>query len=254
MESKSLPFARNASHSDAGRLEDSVLPFEKGETAIEKGWDDGFVAGFREFRYHGDEFNRLDTNDMIAWITGKNRGIRNGSVIVETGGIGYKVSVSAYVLGKVAGTEEVSFHIHTHVREDILALYGFLSEDELTVFEALISVSGIGPKAALGILSIADTDTIRTAIVNKDPSLLTQVSGIGKKTAERVIVELQNKVSAPTNASGRTTTADGDAIEALLSLGYKVSEARDALKAVPEGVKDVGEKVRAALRLLGKKK
>ncbi|MEI7749625.1 MAG: Holliday junction branch migration protein RuvA [Candidatus Moraniibacteriota bacterium] len=190
---------------------------------------------------------------MIAWITGKNRGIRNGSIIVEVGGIGYKVSVSAYVLGKVAGTEEVSFHIHTHVREDVLALYGFLSEDELTVFEALISVSGIGPKAALGILSIADTDTIRTAIVQKDPSLLTQVSGVGKKTAERVIVELQNKVAAPTNAGGRATTADGDAIEALLSLGYKVSEARDALKAVPEGVKDVGEKVRAALRLLGKK-
>ena len=192
--------------------------------------------------------------NMIAWLSGKNLGIRNGSFIVEVGGIGYKVSVSAYVLGKVAGAEEVSFHIHTHVREDILALYGFLSEDELSIFESLISVSGLGPKAALGNLSIADTDTIRTAIVNKDPSLLTQVSGVGKKTAERVIVELQNKVAAPVNMGARSTTADGDAIEALLSLGYKVSEARDALKAVPDGVKDVGEKVRAALRLLGKKK
>lgn len=191
---------------------------------------------------------------MIAWLSGRNLGIRDGAVIVETGGIGYKVAVSAYVLGKVAGTDEVSFHIHTHVREDILALYGFLSEDELSMFESLISVSGIGPKAALGILSIADTDTIRTAIVNRDPSLLTQVSGVGKKTAERVIVELQNKVSAPTGKVSGATTADGEAIEALLSLGYKVSEARDALKAVPGDVKDVGEKVRAALRLLGKKK
>ncbi len=191
---------------------------------------------------------------MIAWLSGRNLGIRDGAVIVETGGVGYKVAVSAYVLGKVAGTDEVSFHIHTHVREDILALYGFLSEDELSMFESLISVSGIGPKAALGILSIADTDTIRTAIVNRDPSLLTQVSGVGKKTAERVIVELQNKVSAPTGKVSGVTTADGEAIEALLSLGYKVSEARDALKAVPGDVKDVGEKVRAALRLLGKKK
>lgn len=191
---------------------------------------------------------------MIAWLSGKSRGIRHGSVIVDVGGVGYEVRVSAYVLGKVAGAEDVSFHIHTHVREDVLALYGFLSEDELTVFESLISVSGIGPKAALGILSIADTDTIRTAIVNRDPSLLTQVSGVGKKTAERVIVELQNKVSAPTGKGSGTVTADGEAVEALLSLGYKVSEARDALKAVPAGTEDIGEKIRVALRLLGKKK
>lgn len=187
-------------------------------------------------------------------LSGRNLGIRDGAVIVDVSGVGYKVNVSAYVLGKVAGTDEVSFHIYTHVREDALALYGFLSEDELSIFESLISVSGIGPKAALGILAIADPDTIRTAIVNRDPSLLTQVSGVGKKTAEKVIVELQNKVSAPTGKGTGVQTPDGDAIEALLSLGYKVSEARDALKAVPEGTKDVGEKVRAALRLLGKKK
>lgn len=190
---------------------------------------------------------------MIARLTGKNLGIRGGSVIVDVSGVGYEVRVSAYVLGKTAGQEDVSFHIHTYVREDTLALYGFLSEEELTMFEALISVSGIGPKAALGILSIADLDTIRAAIVNKDPSLLTQVSGVGKKTAERVIVELQNKVSAPTGAGTRATSADAEALEALISLGYKVAEARDALKAVPDGTGDIGEKIRGALRLLGKK-
>ncbi len=211
------------------------------------------MAGFREFRYYIGDFTGYG-NDMIAWITGKNLGIRGGAVIVDVAGIGYRVQTSAYVLGKVAGYETVSFHVHTHVREDALALYGFLSEEELSMFESLISVSGIGPKAALGILSIADTDTIRTAIVQKDPSLLTQVSGVGKKTAERVIVELQNKVTAPTGKGAGVATADGEAIEALLSLGYKVSEARDALKAVPADTKDVGEKVRAALRLLGKKK
>lgn len=190
---------------------------------------------------------------MIARLSGKNLGIRGGAVIVDVAGVGYRVQTSAYVLGKVAGSEDVTFHIHTYVREEALSLYGFLSEDELSMFESLISVSGIGPKAALGILSIADTDTIRAAIVNRDPSLLTQVSGVGKKTAERVIIELQNKVSAPTGTGTRATSADGEAIEALLSLGYKVAEARDALKAVPADTKDVGEKVRAALRLLGKK-
>lgn len=190
---------------------------------------------------------------MIAWISGKNRGLRGGSVIVDVDGVGYEVQVSAYVLGKVAGAEEVSLHIHTYVREDTLALYGFLSEEELSMFQSLISVSGIGPKAALGILSIADIDTIRTAIVNKDPSLLTQVSGVGKKTAERVIVELQNKVSAPTGTGAEKTTADGEALEALLSLGYKVAEARDALKSVSGKSADIGEKIREALKVLGKK-
>lgn len=189
---------------------------------------------------------------MFAQIAGKIAGVRGGNVIVDVNGIGYKVSVSAYTLGKVAGMEEAVFHIHTHVREDQLALYGFLSEDELEMFELLISVSGIGPKAGLGILSIADTDTIRAAVVNKDPSVLTKVSGVGKKTAERVIIELENKVSAPTGKGASGMTDDQEAIEALLSLGYRITEAREALKLVPTEVTGVGERVRAALRNLGK--
>lgn len=191
---------------------------------------------------------------MFAQIAGKISGIRGGNVIVEVNGIGYKVSVSAYTLGKVAGEEEALFHIHTHVREDQFALYGFLSEDELEMFELLITISGIGPKAALGILSIADPDTIRTAIINKDPSVLTQVSGVGKKTAERVIVELQNKVSAPFGQAASRTTPDHEALQALLSLGYSVTEGREALKMVSPEVDDIGERIRAALKLLGKKK
>lgn len=190
---------------------------------------------------------------MFAQIAGKIAGIRGGNVIVDVNGIGYKVSVSAYTLGKVAGAGEAAFHIHTHVREDQLALYGFLSEDELDMFELLITISGIGPKAALGILSIADPDTIRMAIINKDPSILTQVSGVGKKTAERVIVELQNKVSAPTGKSAGQTVPDHEALQALLSLGYNVTEGREALKMVSPEVGDIGERIRAALKLLGKK-
>lgn len=191
---------------------------------------------------------------MIAQLEGKLAGLNNGYAVVCCGGVGYKVSVSAYTLGKIAGAENVLLHIHTHVREDQLALYGFLDEDELSMFEMLIAVSGIGPKVALGILSIADPNTIRTAIVHKDPSILTRVSGVGKKTAERVIVELQNKVKETELKGATQALADQDALEALASMGYSVSEARDALKLVPLETKDVGARIKQALKNLGKKR
>lgn len=190
---------------------------------------------------------------MIAQLEGKIAGIRGNCVILSVGGVGYQIFVSAYTLGKVAGMDQVLFHIHTHVREDQLALYGFLHEDELSMFELLISISGIGPKVALSILSIADVKTIRTAIVNKDPGILTRVSGVGKKTAERVIVELQNKVESVDIDDQAGALAGQDAIEALVSLGYSVTEAREALKSVPADVADVGKRIRQALRNLGKK-
>ncbi|MFZ2299779.1 MAG: Holliday junction branch migration protein RuvA [Candidatus Moraniibacteriota bacterium] len=190
---------------------------------------------------------------MIAQLEGKIAGVRGNAVILMVGGVGYQVFLSAYTLGKVAGQEQVLLHIHTHVREDQLALYGFLSEDELSMFELLISISGIGPKVALSILSIADVKTIRTAIVNKDPSILTRVSGVGKKTAERVIVELQNKVESVDIEDQAGALAGQDAIEALTSLGYSISQAREALKSVPTDVTDVGARIRQALKNLGKK-
>lgn len=191
---------------------------------------------------------------MIAQIEGKIVGIKGNAVIVKVGGIGYLVAVSAYTLGKVAGKEEdVLFHIHTHVREDMFALYGFLQEEELTMFELLISISGIGPKVALSILSIADVKTICTAIVNKDPSILTRVSGVGKKTAERVIIELQNKVDTFNVGDQTGTLVDQDTIEALTSLGYSVTEAREALKLVSPDITDVGARIRQTLKNLGKK-
>ena len=121
------------------------------------------------------------------------------------------------------------------------------------MFELLISVSGIGPKMGLSILSVADLKTIRLAVVNKDPSLLTRVSGVGKKTAEKLIVELQNKVTAVAGDEDGDAGAGQDALEALTSLGYSVSQAREALKLVPADVVEVGARIRAALKTLGKK-
>jgi Holliday junction DNA helicase RuvA len=120
------------------------------------------------------------------------------------------------------------------------------------MFELLISISGIGPKVGLSILAIADPKTIRTAIVNRDPSILTSVSGVGKKTAERVIIELQNKVSEVDIYESAGALADQEALEALTALGYNIAQAREALKAVPEEEKDMGNRIRHALRSLGK--
>lgn len=190
---------------------------------------------------------------MIRELHGKLGSIHGTSLVVLVGGVGYQVYASVYTLGKVAGMEDLHLYIHTHVREDQFNLYGFLTEDELSMFELLISVSGIGPKAAMSILSIADPKTIRTAIVNKDPSILTRVSGVGKKTAEKVIVELQNKVSAVDIETQGGALADQEALEALTALGYSVSEAREALAHIPKDIEDVGDRLKRALKSLGKK-
>jgi Holliday junction DNA helicase RuvA len=189
---------------------------------------------------------------MIAKIKGKIAYLRDHYAVVDVAGVGYKIFITDFAMGKMAGSEDVELFTHTHVREDILALYGFLTLDELEMFELLISISGIGPKAGLGILTIADPKTIRTAIVTEDSSILTRVSGVGKKTAERVILELKNKIAELPGDDQGMARADSEAIEALVSLGYSGAQAREALKNVPESVKDVSERVRAALKSLGK--
>ena len=179
--------------------------------------------------------------------------MRNNYAVVDVNGVGYKVYLSVYAFGKVAGMQEVNLFIHTYVREDTLALYGFLTLEELEMFELLLSVSGIGPKAGIGILSIATPKTIKTAVLNEDPSILTKVSGIGKKTAGRVILELKNKVADISAGDKEEATVDVDAVEALMAMGYTNAEARDALKNVPLDAKDVGQRVKMALKNLGKR-
>jgi len=190
---------------------------------------------------------------MIAKLKGKVEYLKNNYAVINVNDVGYKVYLSAYTFGKIAGLNEVDIYIHTYVREDTLALYGFLAPEELEMFELLISISGIGPKAGLGILSIATPKTIKTAILNEDPSILTRVSGIGKKTAERVILELKNKVADISVGDKEEVTADVDATEALIGMGYTNSEAREALKNIPVEIKDIGDRIKEALKNLGKK-
>lgn len=189
---------------------------------------------------------------MIAKITGKIAYFRDNYVVVEVSGVGYKIFVTEFSMGKIAGKEEISLFTHTYVREDTLSLYGFMTLEELEMFELLISISGIGPKAAIGILSIAEPKTIRTAVISGDSSILTRVSGVGRKTAERVILELKNRIAELPGEDQGTAKADSEAIEALISLGYTNAQAREVLKNIPDNIKDVSEKVKAALKSLGK--
>ncbi|NTW26742.1 MAG: Holliday junction branch migration protein RuvA [Candidatus Moranbacteria bacterium] len=190
---------------------------------------------------------------MIAKLNGTIDFIRDNYVVISVGGVGYKVFVTVHTFGMIAGKKEIDLYTHTYVREDILALYGFLEMAELDMFELLISISGIGPKAAMGILAIADPKTISMAVLNEDPSILTRVSGVGKKIAQRVILELKNKITDMPVAEKAQLESDSDAFEALVAMGYSVSEAREALKLVPVKIEDVGERVKMALKSLGRK-
>jgi Holliday junction DNA helicase RuvA len=188
---------------------------------------------------------------MIGSIKGKIILKTDKFVIVETGGVGYKISVSPDTLSKFKKADEnVSFWIHTHVREDILNLYGFLDRQELEFFEMLINVSGIGPKGALSILGIASIETLRKAISTGDTAYLTKVSGIGRKTAEKIVIELRDKMGE--EKTGTSLQGELDALEALKSLGYSQSEAREALKKVLPNT-DTNTKIREALKILSNK-
>lgn len=192
---------------------------------------------------------------MISFLRGKILNKGDNFVVVEVNNVGYKVFVCQSLLGKLDLGQEVELHIYQQVKEDALNLYGFNNTEELDLFELLLSVSGIGPKSALGVLGVAKVEDIKDSISRGDPSLLTKVSGIGRKTAERVVLELRGKIrgleSGVRNQELGSGSASGDEIDALMSLGYSMSQARDALRAVDEKIKDSGERIKQALKNLG---
>ena len=187
---------------------------------------------------------------MIGSIKGKITFKTEKFLIVETNGVGYKINMATDALSKVKKDEEMIFWTHTHVREDILELYGFLHRVELEFFEMLLNVSGIGPKGALAILSVASIEILRRAIGSGDISYLTKISGIGKKTAEKIVIELRDKIGE--EKTGSSLQGELDALEALKSLGYSQNEAREALKKVSSEL-NTNAKIREALKILGGK-
>lgn len=188
---------------------------------------------------------------MIGSLKGKITHKSANYIILETSGVGYKVFVPLVLLASLKVGQESSLVIHTYVREDQLTLYGFPTLSELEFFELLLTVSGVGPKSALGIMSLASLAMIKSAIVSEDPSVFTKVSGIGRKTAERVILELKEKLKDE-KSSMPVAKEHSDAMDALVSLGYSQQEARDALKSVPADVTNLQTKVKIALKSLSK--
>jgi holliday junction DNA helicase RuvA len=183
---------------------------------------------------------------MIGSIRGKVTFRSEKYILVEAEGVGYKVNVSPDTLSKVA--DEVFLLVHTHVKEDAIDLYGFQGQEELVFFEMLLGVSGIGPRSALAILGIASIDVLRRAISTGDVAYLTKISGIGKKTAEKIVIELRDKMGK--DLSGTSLQGELDALEALKSLGYSQGEAREALKKISQDL-DTNSKIKEALKVLG---
>jgi Holliday junction DNA helicase RuvA len=180
---------------------------------------------------------------MIAHLRGRLLAKHPNQVVVETGGVGYDVTISVPTFSDLPGVgSEVALHIHTHVREDLIALYGFIRPAEKHLFEKLITVSGIGPKLAITILSGMAADEMVGAIRGNDIARLTRIPGIGKKTAERMVLELRDKL--PPTGVGEVPAApvmsamEEDVLSALVNLGYQRAAAERALASVARNGKD----------------
>jgi len=192
---------------------------------------------------------------MIGKLTGTWGKSEDGLGLVEVGGVGYAVRVPFYTLATPPGAL-VSLYIHTAVREDAIDLYGFATGEELSFFRQLVGVSGVGPKTALGVLNVSDIKSLKRSIAAGDAGALTKVFGIGKKSAERIVVELRDKLSLEQSQRpqevGTTSGHDGEVIEALMALGYRADESRQALRAIgAEGQDNIKERLGAALKRLG---
>ncbi len=188
---------------------------------------------------------------MISLLKGTIELNTDRYVIINVNDVGYKVYISGNTFKNLPKKgEQVKLYTYLYVRENIMDLYGFLNSEELEIFKLLISISGIGPKGALSVLTVVSIDTLKKAIVNEESDVLTKVSGIGKKMAEKIVLELKNKISK--EFSGKGVGEDSEAIDALMSLGYKLKEAREILKKVPKEIEGVENRVREALKLLGK--
>lgn len=197
---------------------------------------------------------------MITYIKGELTEITSNSIVVEAYGIGYEIMIPASMYSRLNGiSSEVKIYTYQHVKEDALDLYGFLSRDDLEIFKLLITVNGIGPKGALNVLSVMTPDDLRIAILSDDVKKIQKAPGIGGKTAQKVILELKDKVSSDDVLSNLGNSGDvtvgtdinNEAVEALVALGYSSGEALKAVNSI-ENSKDMDSEaiLKAALKKL----
>ena len=189
---------------------------------------------------------------MIYSLKGKLIAKRENFFVVEVGGVGFKVFSSAKVVKSLQQIgAEVNVFTYLHVREDALELFGFLNPDELRMFELLNSISGIGPKSALGILSVDKMENLKAAIVEGRPELLTKASGVGQKTADRVILELRGKLKQEgAKELVGMMESDSDIVEALAGLGYTKNQAKQAVSKVGAKITKTEDRIKEAIKIL----
>lgn len=168
------------------------------------------------------------------------------------GGVGYELFVNKKEHSETQLDQEISFFVYTHVKEDALELFGMRSAEELDFFKKAISVSGVGPKTALNILSLANVGELKKAISSGEPKFLQKVSGIGKKTAERLVVELKEKFIVDLSDENMVTSGDDRVVSALLSLGFKEHEALQMTKGLDGTEEDLAAKIKQALKYTSK--
>ena len=168
------------------------------------------------------------------------------------GGVGYEVFLTAKELEKAKIDQGQEYFIFSYIKEESFDLYGFDSLGELDFFKKLISVSGVGPKSALNVLALAEVEELKRAITSGDHAMLQKVSGIGKKTAERLVVELKEKFIVDISEASVVTDSDRQVVDALVSLGYKQNEAQDTIKDLPKGETDLATRIKQALQLVNK--
>ena len=169
-----------------------------------------------------------------------------------TGGIGYEVFLPLKQLETIKINDEKELFIYSHIKEDMFDLYGFSKEEEMDFFKKVISVSGVGPKSALNILGLTSVEDLKRAIASEDPSLLQKVSGIGKKTAERLVVELKEKFIVDLSEKIVVSNKDKQVVDGLVSLGYKESEAKEAVNSLSKEEMDLATRIKQALQVLNK--
>jgi holliday junction DNA helicase RuvA len=195
---------------------------------------------------------------MIAGIKGTIEAIGNGWVIIDVGGVSFQVFVPTSTLSQLGVVGQAArLHTHLHVREDNLMLFGFSSARELVLFETLTTVKGIGPKLGLAMLSGMDADQLTSAIASGDAALLTAIPGIGKKTADRIVLELREKIGASWMSQGLISVqSNSEVLAALTSLGYSVAEASRAVASLPAASAslDLETRIKLVLQYFGEKK
>ncbi len=192
---------------------------------------------------------------MISYLKGNIIYKNNSYLILDVSGVGYGVYLSEKLLQEAKINTEEAFYIYQQVREDASDLYGFRAAADLELFEMLLSVSGVGPKSALGVLSVATSQEVIQSIARGDSMLLTKVSGIGQKTAERLVLELKNKITKLGGKSlgeAYSSSSGSDEIDALMALGYSLLEAREALRVISPSIIDSGARIKEALKNMRK--